>query len=303
MDDKNKGVGIKKRTVLGRGLSALLSDSDTVNHVHNVHTETTVAGINEILISEIEVNPYQPRTTFEREALEELAESIKIHGIIQPITVRRLDENSYQLISGERRLQASKLVGLTSIPAYLRVANDQQMLEMALIENIQREELDAIEIATSYQRLLTECNLKQEELGDRVGKKRSTVNNYLRLLKLPPDIQVALREKKLSMGHARALINIDDIGVQLMLFKKIAEEEWSVRKVEEYVRSLSNHTTSEPKKPEKTNMPVEMQRIQTKLTSHFGTKVMIKKDGNKGEIKIPFVSDEDFNRILELLNL
>jgi ParB family chromosome partitioning protein len=302
MDDKSKSGVIKKKNVLGRGLSALLSDSDAVNHVHNVHTETTLSSINEILISEIEVNPYQPRTTFEREALEELAESIKVHGIIQPITVRRLDENSYQLISGERRLQASKLIGLTSIPAYLRVANDQQMLEMALIENIQREELDAIEIATSYQRLLTECNLKQEELGDRVGKKRSTVNNYLRLLKLPPDIQAALRQHKLSMGHARALINLDDIGVQLMLFKKIVDEEWSVRKVEEYVRGLSNTTENTAKTPTKSVLPLEVQKIQTKLTSHFGTKVTIKKDGNKGEIKISFVSDDDLNRILEILN-
>jgi ParB family chromosome partitioning protein len=302
IEDKNKGSLLKKRSVLGRGLSALLSDSDTVNNIHNVHTETTISGVNEILISEIEVNPYQPRTTFEREALEELANSIKLHGIIQPITVRRLDENSYQIISGERRLQASKLIGLTTIPAYLRTANDQEMLEMALIENIQREELDAIEIATSYQRLLFECNLKQEELGDRVGKKRSTVNNYLRLLKLPPDIQVALKEKKLSMGHARALINIDDIATQLMIFKKILIEEWSVRKVEDYVRGLAN-TTEIVKSPPKTNLPIEVQRIQTKLTSHFGTKITIKKDGDKGEIKIPFMSDEDFNRILELLSV
>jgi ParB family chromosome partitioning protein len=304
MDDKNKNGLLKKRSVLGRGLSALLSDSDAVNQVHNVHTETTVVGVNEILISEIEVNPYQPRTHFEREALEELAASIKLHGIIQPITVRRLDANAYQIISGERRLQASKLLGLTTIPAYLRTANDQEMLEMALIENIQREELDAMEIANSYQRLLFECNLKQEELGDRVGKKRSTVNNYLRLLKLPPDIQAALRDKKLSMGHARALINIEDIATQLLIFKKTIDEEWSVRKVEEYVRSLANvNKDEEPKTVTKSALPIEVQRIQTKLTSHFGTKIIIKKDGNKGEIKIPFMSDDDFNRILDLLNL
>lgn len=304
MDDKNKNGLLKKRSVLGRGLSALLSDSDAVNQVHNVHTETTVVGVNEILISEIEVNPYQPRTHFEREALEELAASIKLHGIIQPITIRRLDANTYQVISGERRLQASKLLGLTTIPAYLRTANDQEMLEMALVENIQREELDAMEIANSYQRLLFECNLKQEELGDRVGKKRSTVNNYLRLLKLPPDIQAALRDKKLSMGHARALINIEDIATQLLIFKKTVDEEWSVRKVEEYVRSLANvNKDEEPKTVTKSALPIEVQRIQTKLTSHFGTKIIIKKDGNKGEIKIPFMSDDDFNRILDLLNL
>lgn len=304
MDDKNKNGLLKKRSVLGRGLSALLADSDNVNQIHNVHTETTVVGVNEILISSIEVNPYQPRTHFEREALEELANSIKIHGIIQPITVRRLDENAYQLISGERRLQASKLLGLSTIPAYLRIANDQEMLEMALIENIQREELDAMEIATSYQRLLFECNLKQEELGERVGKKRTTVNNYLRLLKLPPDIQAALRDKKLSMGHARALINIEDIATQLLLLKKIVEEEWSVRKVEEYVRSLSTNIGKETDKTStKKQLPVEMQRIQNKLSSHFGTKISIKKEGNKGEIKIPFLSEDDFNRILELLQL
>ncbi len=304
MDDKNKNGLLKKRSVLGRGLSALLSDSDAVNQVHNIHTETTVVGVNEILISEIEVNPYQPRTHFEREALEELAASIKLHGIIQPITIRRLDANAYQIISGERRLQASKLLGLTTIPAYLRTANDQEMLEMALIENIQREELDAMEIANSYQRLLFECNLKQEELGDRVGKKRSTVNNYLRLLKLPPDIQAALRDKKLSMGHARALINIEDIATQLLIFKKTVDEEWSVRKVEEYVRGLANvNKDEETKTATKSPLPIEVQRIQTKLTSHFGTKIIIKKDGNKGEIKIPFMSDDDFNRILDLLNL
>ncbi len=303
VDDKNKGI-LKKRTVLGRGLSALLADSETVNH-HTVVTENTIisASINEIAIDSIEVNPYQPRTNFEREALEELAESIKLHGIIQPITVRQLAEDTYQLISGERRLQASRLLGLKVIPAYIRTANDQQMLEMALIENIQREELNPIEIATSYQRLLSECNLKQEELGSRVGKNRSTVNNYLRLLKLPPDIQVGLKDKKLSMGHARALINIDDIGVQLLIYKKITEEDWSVRRVEDYVRGLAATKTSEKTTPPKQDLPVEVQRIQTKLISHFGTKVSIKKEGNKGEIKIPFVSDEDFNRILELLRL
>jgi len=303
MEDKNKNGLLKKRSVLGRGLSALLSDSDTVNTIHNVHTETTIVGINEILIADIEVNPYQPRTTFEREALEELAASIKVHGIIQPITVRRLDATTYQLISGERRLQASKLVGLTTIPAYLRTANDQQLLEMALIENIQREELDAMEIATSYQRLLSECNIDQEEVGERVGKKRSTVTNYLRLLKLPPDIQAALRAKKLTMGHARALINIEDIAMQLAIFNKVLEEEWSVRKVEEYVRGLATTPKELPKTVAKTALPIEIQRLQTKLTSHFGTRITIKKDGNKGEIKIPFVSDEDFNRILDLLNL
>ena len=178
------------------------------------------SGMTEIPLEEIEVNPFQPRSHFDQEALLELAESIQVHGIIQPITVRRLSEHQYQLISGERRFQASKLAGLKTIPVYLRTANDQQMLEMALIENIQRENLNAIEIALSYQRLMSECNLKQEELGERVGKNRTTVTNYLRLLKLPPDIQIAVRDNKLSMGHARAIINVENADQQLYIFQK-----------------------------------------------------------------------------------
>lgn len=199
-----------KRNALGRGLGALLNDTEQVN---NGGGETTVIvnNINEIPLENIETNPYQPRTVFDETALNELAESIKVQGIIQPITVRKLNETTFQLISGERRFQASKRAGLTHITAYIRTANDQQMLEMALIENIQRENLNALEIALSYQRLLSECNLKQEELGDRVGKNRSTVTNYLRLLKLPPDIQAGLRDNKISMGHARALISVEQI--------------------------------------------------------------------------------------------
>ena len=192
--------------------------------------------MHEISLDEIEVNPFQPRTHFDKEALQELSDSIKVQGIIQPITVRKLSKNKYQLISGERRFQASKLASLEKIPAYVRTADDQQMLEMALIENIQRENLNSIEIALSYQRLLTECDLKQEELGDRVGKNRTTVNNYLRLLKLPPDIQAALRDKRISMGHARAIINIENVDIQLDIFKKIISQDLSVRKVEQLVR-------------------------------------------------------------------
>jgi ParB family chromosome partitioning protein len=191
-----------KRKALGRGLGALLEDSNSGQRGEDrINSDVNVVGsINEIHVNDIETNPYQPRTEFDKEALDELAVSIKIQGIIQPITVRKLGNNKYQLISGERRLQASKLAGLENVPAYVRVADDQQMLEMALIENIQRENLNAIEIALSYQRLITDCNLKQEELGDRVGKKRTTVNNYMRLLKLPPDIQAGIRDKKISMG-------------------------------------------------------------------------------------------------------
>jgi len=291
---------MSKKKGLGRGLSALLSDTETSRF-----EEAGVpagGGVNEIAISEIEVNPFQPRKNFAQEALQELIDSIKVHGIIQPVTVRRLARNQYQLISGERRYQAARKAGLKSIPAYIRSADDQQMLEMALVENIQRENLNPIEIALSYQRLLTECNLKQEQLGDRVGKNRSTVTNYLRLLKLPPVIQVAVRDNKLTMGHARAIINIDDPDKQLVLFKRIISDDLSVRQVEDLARNLtkpkekksSGHKQSENR---------EMGRLQGKLSTHFGTKVTVKSDGKKGEIKIPFLSIQDLNRILDLLKL
>lgn len=301
MSAKKKPV---KRNALGRGLGALLQDtpSNTEKKEKPIIAAVPAANMNEIKLTEIEVNPYQPRTHFDPEALAELAESIKVQGIIQPITVRKLKANQYQLISGERRLQASKLAGLTSVPAYVRTADDQQMLEMALIENIQRENLNAIEIALSYQRLLTECELKQEELGDRVGKKRTTVNNYLRLLKLPPDIQLALKEQKISMGHARAIISIENVALQLEVFKKIISEELSVRKVEDLVRQLADQKLI-PKEKSTPNSSREVVQLQSKLASHFGTKVDVKSDGEKGEIKIPFVSIEDLNRILEILNL
>ena len=295
----------RKKNALGRGLGALLEDSKTTTALS---TDNSKAGsINEIKLDQIQVNPFQPRTHFDREALEELAESIRVQGIIQPITVRKLADNEYQLISGERRFQASKIAGLEAIPAYVRTADDQQMLEMALIENIQRENLNAIEVALSYQRLLHECDLKQEELGERVGKNRTTVNNYLRLLKLPPDVQAGLRDKKISMGHARAIINVEDVEKQLHIFKKIVNEDLSVRKVEQLVRELMA-PKSEKAKPEKqgssAHRKYEVQQIQTKLSSHFGTRVSLKADGqSRGEIKIPFVSTEDLNRILEIIDI
>jgi ParB family chromosome partitioning protein len=296
---------MKKRNALGRGLDALLEGSSEVRSAEGKETGTYNA-LSNIPLSQIETNPYQPRTHFDQEALEELAESIRTQGIIQPITVRQLSRNQYQLISGERRYQASKLIGLADIPAYVRTANDQQMLEMALIENIQRENLNAVEIALSYQRLISECNLKQEELGERVGKKRSTVNNYLRLLKLPPEILAAIRDSKISMGHARAIINIENVEAQLAIFHRILAQDLSVRKVEELVRDLSYGLplkNEKPQQPQKKFSP-EITQIQSRLTSHFGTKVEIKsKDNNKGEIKIPFMSEDDLNRILELLNL
>ncbi|NQZ76951.1 MAG: ParB/RepB/Spo0J family partition protein [Ekhidna sp.] len=290
----------KKKSGLGRGLGALLDDSGEKKKISGSGA-TPKGAINEIDISKVETNPWQPRTEFDEEALNDLADSIKVQGIIQPITVRALSEKQFQLISGERRLQASKRAGLKTIPAYIRIADDQQMLEMALIENIQRENLNAIEIALSYQRLLAECDLKQEELGDRVGKNRSTVTNYLRLLKLPPDIQVALRDGKLSMGHARALISIDDVTIQLDIFNQIIRQELSVRKVEELVR------TSGIKKEKDSRSAIidpEIKNLQSKLSSHFGSKIAIKSnEANKGEIKIPFSSTDDLNRILEILDL
>ena len=293
----------KKRVALGRGLSALLSDTHESEKLEQSAGAVT-SGVNEILLTEIEVNPFQPRKHFEEEALKELADSIKVHGIIQPLTVRKLSSKQYQLISGERRFQAAKMAGLKAVPAYVRSADDQQMLEMALIENIQRENLNPIEIAVSYQRLISEINLKQEELGERVGKNRSTITNYLRLLKLPPDIQIALRDNKISMGHARAIISIENSDTQLHIFKKIIAEDLSVRKVEELVRDLmlpakSSKSTEKPASTQST----EIKQLQSTLSNHFGTKVNVKSDGKKGEIKIPFLSIEDLNRILEILKI
>jgi len=299
---------MKKRVGLGRGLGALLQDSDEVNNIQRQPVlplerpsrMEQISSMNEISMDLIETNPYQPRTHFDEEALNELADSIKVQGIIQPITVRQIGVNKFQLISGERRLQASKRAGLTSIPAYVRTANDQQMLEMALIENIQRENLNSIEIALSYQRLITECSLKQEELGDRVGKNRTTVNNYIRLLKLPDVIQVALRDMKISMGHARAIINITDREQQLEIFKKIIADDWSVRKVEEAVRDLADsNLVNSAKKAIGGGIKQEIRSLQFRLQAYFGAKVVVKADEKgKGEIKIPFTSQADLDKIL-----
>ncbi len=297
---------MSKKIALGRGLKSLLADTpeeqEPVAAAAPMAPAPAGASMNEILLSEIEVNPFQPRQYFDPEPLRELAESIKLHGIIQPLTVRRLGTNSYQLISGERRFQASKLAGLKTVPAYVRQANDQQMLEMALIENIQRESLNPIEIALSYQRLISECSLNQEELGDRVGKNRSTVTNYLRLLKLPPDIQIALRDNILSMGHARAIITVEDPAKQLWLFKRIINEDLSVRKVESIVRELHGGSTTSVTTG-KQGVIREISQLQSRLSSHFGTKVNIKGEGDRGEIRIPYVSVQDLNRILEILKM
>ena len=300
----NKNSAAKRKGGLGRGLGSLLEGNKYTGKTES-STTNEVNTIADIAIDQIQTNPYQPRTHFDQTALEELAESIKVQGIIQPITVRQLDQHTYQLIAGERRYQASKIAGLTVIPAYIRKADDQQMLEMALIENIQRENLNAIEIALSYQRLLSECSLKQEELGERVGKKRTTVTNYLRLLKLPPDIQIALRDNIISMGHARALINIDTVEKQLDVFKEVVAKELSVRKVEELVRNLQN-ANKKPDAQHKLNFNKyddELKTVETKLSSQFGTKIQVKANNEgKGEIKIPFLTVEELNRILEILN-
>lgn len=296
-------MSAKRKNALGRGLGALLSESDFPLGKNDFTKRDPRIGISEISISELDVNPFQPRTDFDQITLNELAASIKTQGIIQPITVRKLAINKYQLITGERRVQAAKIAGLKSLPAYIRTANDQQMLEMAIIENIQREDLNAIEIAIGYKRLMSECDLKQEEMADRVGKKRSTVTNYLRLLKLPSDIQVAIRDKKISMGHARAIINIDNIDIQLQIFKRIIKDDLSVRKVEELAKLLTIGAKGKVPAGTKSSDPA-IYALQTKLSSHFGTKVVLTADSkNKGAIKIPFASAQDLNRLLEILEI
>ena len=289
----------------------MLNDSESVNQSQNNNKANNVSSgpevsslgsVNEIKLSEIEVNPFQPRTDFDQEALAELADSIKLQGLIQPITVRRLNAHSYQLISGERRLRASKLAGLTHIPVYIRSANDQQMLEMALIENLQRENLNAIEVALSLQRMIEECNLKQDELGERVSKNRSTVTNYLRLLKLPPAIQASIREGEITMGHAKALITIDDPTKQIYIHQHIIQQGLSVRKTEEMVRDLQKPSVKkEGKQPEPISF--QIQKIQDDLASKFSTRVKLKMGSQgQGTIEIPFLSENDLNRILEMLD-
>jgi len=303
-------MSVEKKRALGKGLSALLDDTPQVTNNRTatppqVQTTDGPGTINEISIDEIEVNPFQPRTEFDAQALQELSESIKLQGLIQPITVRRISAGKYQLISGERRLRASKLAGVRSIPAYIRTANDQQMLEMALIENIQRENLNAIETALSFQRMIDELNLKQEELGERVSKNRSTVTNYLRLLKLPPAIQVAIRDGAITMGHARALLGLESPTDQLYIHQMIIRDGLSVRKVEEMVRNVQQNATSAKKGNNKLNEPLsyQVQKIQDDLSSRFSSKVKLKV-GSKGSglIEIPFLSDDDLNRILEMLD-
>lgn len=298
-----------KRNSLGRGLSALLENADTDITSNKKKGNDKVSGsVTSIEISTIETNPFQPRTNFEEDALNELASSIEEHGIIQPITVRKLGYDKYQLISGERRFRASQIAGLTSIPVYIRIANDQAMLEMALVENIQRENLNSIEVAISYKRLIDECTLTQEQLSQKVSKQRSTITNYLRLLKLPVEIQLAIINGDLTMGHARALINIDDADKQLEAYNQIIDNNLSVRDTEDLARGVkaetSNNTKSKStKKSTKNPLSFEKLKVVDDLRAVFNSKVNINQENNgKGKIVIPFKSDTDLKRILDLLD-
>ncbi len=292
-----------KRNALGRGLSALLDNAETPAPVAGVSPAESlgnVAGpIALLAIADIEANPFQPRTKFYEAALEELAQSIRELGIIQPLTVRKLSAKRYQLISGERRFRASQLAGLEEVPAYVRTADDQAMLEMALVENIQRENLDPIEIAISYQRLIEEIGLTQEGLSEKVGKKRSTVTNYLRLLKLPGEVQVGLIERKISMGHARALISAGDEDTQVKLFRQILAQDLSVRKTEELVRGEA------PSKPSKAipALPEDVEDAQMALRDRYGNKASIKFNKGKGKIEIPFASEAELRALSKQLKL
>ena len=299
----------KSKLELGKGIRALLNNIDeeaalSKKRSKNKTTNSTLnlrGSVFEIPLNDIEVNPFQPRVEFDEEALNDLATSISIHGVVQPVTVRALSENKFQLIAGERRLRASKLAGKKDIPAYVRTANDQEALEIALIENIQREDLNSIEIGITYQRLLDECSLTHEELSNRLGKSRSVISNFLRLLKLPPTIQTALKKRKVSMGHARCLAGIQDAFVQLDIYNKIVTQKLSVRQTEELIKSYKPDT-NKTKKSVKTISP-ELRKVQEKIASNLSTRVKLKK-GKKGsgEIVIYYHSDEDLERLSDILS-
>ena len=290
-----------KRSALGRGLGALITDAAE----DPKQRPEAVAAIQELRLEDIRPNPFQPRTEFDEEALNELAASIKSIGIVQPITVRAIEEGKYEIIAGERRFRASKIAGAETIPAYIRKPEDESLLELALIENIQREDLNAIEVAISYQRLLDECKLTQDGLSERVGKKRTTITNYLRLLKLPAPIQLAIRDKKISMGHARAIIGIEDPETQFMIFEQILKYDFSVRKVEEIVRELANPKTEGEERTlsrKKTEIG-DYIALQKHLAQRFNTKVELKRnETGKGKIVISFKSDDELEKIIGLLD-
>lgn len=285
-----------KKPDLGQGIRALLQNMTPAADADPALLSTSM----QLPLEVIEINPFQPRHDFDARALEELAQSIRIHGIIQPITVRRIGPRKYQLISGERRLRAARLAGLREIPCFVRTANDEQMLEMALVENTHRENLNAIEIAINYKRLIDECNLRPEELAERVGRDRTTVVNFLRLLKLPPKIQQAIKERNLSMAHARALINVDDPVLQLHLFEEIVRRQLSVRQTEELVRQAARPSVRQ--RQQAASLPPAYKNAQERLQAHLATRVTIKKKRlGRGDITISFYSEDDLQRLLDML--
>ena len=297
----------QNKDMLGKGIRSLLQSIDADLKTSAGTLKTTViesaTGSLRIRLDEIDINPKQPRKDFDQASLNELAASIKTHDIVQPVTVSRLPSGRYRLVSGERRLRAAKIAGLTDIPAYIRQTNDQQLLELALLENLQREDLNAMEIALSYKRMMEELNFTQEQVGERMSKDRSTIANFIRLLKLPPDIQVAVRTGELSMGHARALINVDSVDKQLFIFDEIKEKGLSVRQTEALVRNLYKENGI-VKKHTKSSLPQGFQRIEDKLASHFSTRVKLKHSkNNSGSLTFEYYSLEEFNKILGQLNV
>lgn len=293
-----------KKKVLGRGLDAILQSPDTDITSKDISGSYVAGAIAELDINKIETNPFQPRTDFDQMELREMADSIEAQGIIQPITVRKIGVDKYQLISGERRLRASKLAKLKRIPAFLRIANDEQMLELALIENIHRKNLNAIEVAISYQRLLEECNLTQEKLSEKLGKNRSTITNFIRLLKLEPEVQIALRDNIISMGHARALITIEDEPQQVNILKRIIREGLNVRQVEELVRKINVKPDPIPEKLKGGRLPEKYRETTDVLSRKFGTKVSLRRNNKgQGSIVIGFKDDDELDNIISLIKI
>ncbi len=291
-----------KKRALGKGLDAILSSPDTDITSKDISGGYVTGAIAEIPVANIEANPFQPRSDFDEMNLRELAESIKMQGVIQPVTVRKMGYDKYQLIAGERRLRASQMAGIEMIPAFIRVANDEQMLEMALIENIHRKDLNAIEVAISYQRLIDECKLTQEQLSNQLGRNRSTITNYLRLLKLPPAIQVALRDESISMGHARALITVDDSKAQEDILDKIIKEELSVRQTEQLVRELGKPGEKKPANKKTVNIPDKYKEMPSILSRKFGTKVSLRRNNKgTGSIVISFRDDDELDNIISII--
>jgi ParB family transcriptional regulator, chromosome partitioning protein len=297
----------QNKEALGKGIRSLLQSIDADLKTSSGHLKNTVVesvtGVNRILIEDIEPNPKQPRRDFDEQSLQELASSIKRHDIIQPVTVSKLPTGKFRLVSGERRLRAARMAGLKDVPAYVRQANDQQLLELALLENLQREDLNAIEISLSYKRMMDELDLTQEQVAEAMGKDRTTVTNYIRLLKLPPDIQIAVRSGEISMGHARAIINVDTVDKQLYIFNEIKNKALSVRQTESLVRNLYKQAGA-VKKTAKSSMPHGFQKIEDKLASHFSTRVKLKhsRDGS-GQINIEYYSLDELNNILRQMDI